>query len=115
MKVLYLDESGDHDLVKIDASYSVFVIGEIIDDRTYVRTVLEPQTGISAISDPHADHRFSDQTLPRRLGSTIGALDRPLTALAHIRILATLASIVRTWGADKWRLRDRGPSQDCPA
>ncbi len=43
MKVLYLDESGDHDLVKIDPTYSVFVIGGIIVDRTYARTVMEPK------------------------------------------------------------------------
>lgn len=42
MKVLYLDESGDHGLAKIDPGYSAFVIGGIIVDRTYARTVMEP-------------------------------------------------------------------------
>jgi hypothetical protein len=41
MKVLYLDESGDHTLAKIDPRYPVFVLGGIIVDRTYARTVLE--------------------------------------------------------------------------
>lgn len=43
MKVMYLDESGDHDLSSIDSSYPVFVIGGIIVERTYARTVMEPR------------------------------------------------------------------------
>lgn len=43
MKVLYLDESGDHDLVTITPGASVFVLGGVILDRTYARTVLEPR------------------------------------------------------------------------
>lgn len=43
MKIMYLDESGDHDLVTIDPTYSVFVIGGIIVDRTYARTIMEPR------------------------------------------------------------------------
>lgn len=43
MKVLYLDESGDHDLVHIRKDYPVFVLGGIIVDRTYDRSVLEPR------------------------------------------------------------------------
>ncbi len=43
MKVLYLDESGDHDLVNIDPAYPVFVLGGVILDRTYARTVMEPR------------------------------------------------------------------------
>lgn len=42
MKLLYLDESGDHNLEKIDPTYSVFVLGGIIVERTYARTILEP-------------------------------------------------------------------------
>lgn len=43
MKVMFLDESGDHDLVRIDPNYSIFVLGGIIVDRTYARTVMEPR------------------------------------------------------------------------
>ena len=43
MKVLFLDESGDHDLANINPDYPVFVIGGIIVDRTYARTVMEPR------------------------------------------------------------------------
>lgn len=43
VKMLYLDESGDHDLVNITPDASVFVLGGIILDRTYARTVLEPR------------------------------------------------------------------------
>ena len=43
MKVPYLDESGGHDLVHIRPAYSVFVIGGIIVDREYDRTVLQPE------------------------------------------------------------------------
>lgn len=42
MKVMYLD-SGDHSLEKIDASYPVFVLGGVIVDRAYARTVIDPQ------------------------------------------------------------------------
>lgn len=43
MKVLYLDESGNHGLDTIDAEYPVFVLGGVIVDRTYARTVLAPR------------------------------------------------------------------------
>ena len=35
MKVMYLDESGDHSLTVIDPSYPVFVLGGIIVDDEY--------------------------------------------------------------------------------
>lgn len=40
MKLLYLDESGDHNLAKIDPHNPCFVLGGIIVDRAYVRTVM---------------------------------------------------------------------------
>jgi hypothetical protein len=43
VKLLYLDESGDHNLERIDLNYPVFVLGGIIIDRTYARTVMQPR------------------------------------------------------------------------
>lgn len=43
MKVLYLDESGDHRLKKINPNYPVFALGGVIVDRSYVREVIEPR------------------------------------------------------------------------
>lgn len=45
MKVLYLDESGDHNLnpQKINPTYPVFVLGGVIVDRAHVRNVIEPE------------------------------------------------------------------------
>jgi hypothetical protein len=43
LKLLYLDESGDHDLENIDPKYPVFVLGGIIVDRAYARTVMQPR------------------------------------------------------------------------
>lgn len=43
VKVLYLDESGDHNLVKIDPDYPVFVLGGVILDRAYARNVVAPR------------------------------------------------------------------------
>jgi hypothetical protein len=43
MKVLYLDESGDHNLVKIHPDYPVIVLGGVIVDRAYARTVIAPR------------------------------------------------------------------------
>lgn len=37
MKILFLDESGDHSLSKIDAQYPVFVLGGIIAERDYAK------------------------------------------------------------------------------
>lgn len=44
MKVMYLDESGDHNLSpnRISANYPVFVLGGVIVDRAYLRTVVAP-------------------------------------------------------------------------
>lgn len=38
---MYLDESGDHNLKNIDPRYPVFVLGGVIVDRTYARTVID--------------------------------------------------------------------------
>ena len=41
MKVLFLDESGDHSLDVIDPQYPVFVLGGVIVDLEYSKTELE--------------------------------------------------------------------------
>lgn len=43
MKVLFLDESGNHDLKKINPIYPVFVLGGVIVDRAYLRNTIEPE------------------------------------------------------------------------
>ena len=35
MKMLFLDESGDHNLTSIDLNYPVFVLGGVIMDKEY--------------------------------------------------------------------------------
>lgn len=42
MKIMFLDESGDHNLKKISSIHPVFVLGGVIVDRAYARTVIEP-------------------------------------------------------------------------
>lgn len=42
MKVLFLDESGDHDLINIDLEYSIFVLAGCIMDLEYEGKVLTP-------------------------------------------------------------------------
>lgn len=39
---MYLDESGDHNLRKINPVYPLFVLGGLIVERSYVRVVMEP-------------------------------------------------------------------------
>lgn len=41
VKMMFLDESGDHGLVGIKSDYPVFVLGGVIVDRAYARTVME--------------------------------------------------------------------------
>src|SRR5688500_8833285 len=43
VKMLFLDESGDHKLKKINPTYPIFVLGGVIADRAYVRVVVEPR------------------------------------------------------------------------
>jgi hypothetical protein len=38
---MYLDESGDHSLTRLDPQYPVFVLGGVILDREYAETTLE--------------------------------------------------------------------------
>lgn len=40
MKILFLDESGDHDLIKIDPEYPIFVLAGCIMDARYEEKVL---------------------------------------------------------------------------
>lgn len=42
MKLLFLDESGDHNLLKIDPQYPVFVLSGVVFDASYHTSVLEP-------------------------------------------------------------------------
>ncbi|HKZ41802.1 MAG TPA: DUF3800 domain-containing protein [Candidatus Hodarchaeales archaeon] len=44
MKIMFLDESGDHSLDKIDASYPMFVLAGSIFDLDYYKDVVEPET-----------------------------------------------------------------------
>jgi hypothetical protein len=39
---MFLDESGDHKLTRINWNYPIFVLGGVIVDRAYVRDVIEP-------------------------------------------------------------------------
>ena len=43
MKVMFLDESGNHDLRRINPVYPLFVLGGVIVDRAYVRNTIAPQ------------------------------------------------------------------------
>lgn len=42
MKMMFLDESGNHDLLRIDSGYPVFVLGGVIVDRSYMREIIDP-------------------------------------------------------------------------
>ena len=42
MKVMYLDESGNHALTRIDPDYPVFVLGGVIVERASIGAMLEP-------------------------------------------------------------------------
>lgn len=56
MKIMYLDESGDHSLEMIDKDYPVFVLGGVIVERAYDRTELEPrirQLKAGFLNDPN--------------------------------------------------------------
>ncbi len=43
MKIMYLDESGDHSLTVIDPSYPVFVLGGIIVEKEYAEGIMTEQ------------------------------------------------------------------------
>jgi hypothetical protein len=57
VKVMYLDESGDHSLDKIDPQCPVFVLGGVILERAYMRTIVDP--GLRKLKDDF----FSDEHL----------------------------------------------------
>lgn len=43
MKILFLDESGDHNLNVIDPQYPIFVLGGVIVDADYLERVMVPR------------------------------------------------------------------------
>ena len=43
MKTLYIDESGDHNLVRIDPFYPIFVLGGVLVDKEYHDRVIIPE------------------------------------------------------------------------
>lgn len=46
MKVLFLDESGDHNLAVIDPSYPLFVLGGVIVEQRYAEVPWRSTCGI---------------------------------------------------------------------
>jgi hypothetical protein len=54
MRVMYLDESGDHNLRRINPIFPVFVLGGVIVDRAYSREVVLP--AIQAFKRRHFEH-----------------------------------------------------------
>jgi len=56
MNLLFLDESGNHALDPIDPEYPVFVLGGVVIDRTYYRSVVVPRVRklkLDLFGDPH--------------------------------------------------------------
>lgn len=51
MKILFLDESGDHNLTNIDESYPLFVLAGIIVDQEYHQSTLQQQ--INKLKERH--------------------------------------------------------------
>lgn len=49
MKILYLDEAGDHSLEKIEPTFPVFVLGGVILNHNYLNETVEP--GIDQLKD----------------------------------------------------------------
>ena len=45
-KILFLDESGDHNLAVIDSQHPVFVLGGIVVDREYALEEMERKLNI---------------------------------------------------------------------
>ena len=43
MRHLYIDESGDHNLVSINRNYPVFVLGGVLVDQEYHDRVIAPE------------------------------------------------------------------------
>lgn len=43
MKLMFMDESGDHNLSVIDPQYPLFVLGGVIMEADYVRDVVTPR------------------------------------------------------------------------
>jgi len=70
MKVLYLDESGDHGLRKIDPQYSIFVLGGLIVEESYSQAVMEPRLKAFKLD------LFGDENLIRA-GRTRSIYDKP--------------------------------------
>ncbi len=62
MKILYLDESGDHNLVRIDPQYPIFVLGGVLVDSDDVREMHEELCGLKRrfFADTHLILRTSD-------------------------------------------------------
>lgn len=43
VRMMFLDESGNHNLRKINSDYPIFVLGGVIVDRAYARSVIDPR------------------------------------------------------------------------
>lgn len=88
--MLFLDESGNHQLDRISKDYPVFVLGGIILDRTYARTVLAPRLSALKLEYFGRDDIVLHTTEIIRRQNHFAALEDPalyerfLAALTHL-------------------------------
>lgn len=94
MKIMFLDESGDHNLKRINPRYPVFVLGGVIVDRAYARTVLEPQMRDFKLHFFGRDDIVFHTTDMHRLQNGFEALVDPAVRLDFYR---TLNELLEGW------------------
>ena len=83
LKILFLDESGDHNLSVIDPQYPIFVIGGVIVDEDYARGPLndaldefkDEELGAQRHRAAHSRHHPQPE---RVRGHEAGIVSRPL-------------------------------------
>jgi hypothetical protein len=65
MKIMFLDESGDHSLDKVDDTYPVFVLAGCIFDFEYYSKTVEPAVfGVWAEGVPIKEKRAQESPSP---------------------------------------------------
>lgn len=92
MKMLYLDESGNHDLrsEKINQRYPVFALAGVVVDRAYARAVMEPQLRDFKIQNLGDDEIILHTTDMHRLKNGFEPLADPTFRLSFYNALNEL-------------------------
>lgn len=94
MQTLYIDESGDHNLIKVDPYYPIFVLGGVLVDQNYHDRVISPELErlkVDCFNDPNVVLHLYD--VKKKRGAFASLQDKE----AWMRFWSEMTNLMEKW------------------